>query len=139
MVEDVEKFHAKVEGVVFVNYGSLRKAEVGVVETGTMEEAAVRRAKSPESGVRSKRAGQEVASRIAAGIGIKTIWVRLTRINNLHRTDLIRHIRATTAGERNIVIGLVHLNGEPGGKARDALHLPTLCQAFRRPLKGSIK
>src|SRR5271156_6346013 len=50
VVEDVEKFEAEIESEILSNCGSLQKAEIGVVESGTMEGAAVGGPESSESG-----------------------------------------------------------------------------------------
>ena len=41
VVEDVEEFDTKIERVVFMNHGSLREAEIGVVEARAVEEPAI--------------------------------------------------------------------------------------------------
>src|SRR5262245_55375652 len=110
-----------------MDYSPLRNTEVGVVESRAVEEASVCSAECSQSGVGSERIGQEV---VAAGCS----WV-----DNLYRTDLIRHICASAAGQGNVVIGLVHLDGESRGEAGNALNLPALSQAFWRPLEGAIE
>ena len=51
VVEDVEKFEAEVESVILLNYGPLRYAKVGIVESRAVEEAPVGGAKSSKSAV----------------------------------------------------------------------------------------
>src|ERR1700722_11204810 len=41
VVEDVEKFQREIESVILLNYGPLRKFEVGVVESRAEEESSV--------------------------------------------------------------------------------------------------
>src|ERR1700730_3436426 len=47
VVEDVEEFNPEIERVILMNHGSLREAEIGVVETRAVEEPAVGSAESP--------------------------------------------------------------------------------------------
>ena len=57
MVEDVEKFDAEIERKILFDLGALQDAEIGVVESGAMEEAAVGGAESAQSrSVDSERA-----------------------------------------------------------------------------------
>src|SRR5262245_238650 len=107
MVENVEKFDAKVESIILVDHGSLRYTEIGVVEPRTMEEATVGGSKGSQGGVRCKRIRQEIAScsrprnrRIISRAG----GVHVSRIDNLHRAYLVGHIRGPAAREGNIVI-----------------------------------
>ena len=46
MVEDVEKFDTEIERIVLMDHGSLRKAEIGVVEARAVEEPTVGGAES---------------------------------------------------------------------------------------------
>ena len=116
-----------------------------------MEKAPVGRPKSSASGARKKghriesagvrgeRAWQKVATRVAPSIGVNTTGIRGARVHNLDWPDPVRHIRGPAAGQGDIIISLVHLNGKPGGEACDALHLPALGQSFWRSLEGSIE
>ena len=65
MVEDVEKFDTDIESVILLNYGPLRKSEIGVVESRAVEEASVGGAKSAQIGVNGERgrAGSNIRCR----------------------------------------------------------------------------
>ena len=62
VVEDVEEFETEIERESLVDRSMLQHAEVGVVKSRAVEEASVRGAKSPQIGINSECAGQEVAS-----------------------------------------------------------------------------
>ena len=47
MVEDIEKFEADVESEVLFNGGSLQYTEIGIVESGAVEESPVGGSKCP--------------------------------------------------------------------------------------------
>jgi hypothetical protein len=144
VVEDVEKFDAEIESVVLLNYGPLRYAKIGVVESRAVEEASVGRPKSPENAVLNERAcgyytwvricrrgrlwRDEETSRV---IGGRAIGICVTRIQGHDLADEIRHIRGRTAGERSITVALVQLDGKTGREPRDPLNLPALGQALR--------
>ena len=57
VVEDVEKFQTDIESVVLLNYGPLRKSEIGVVESRAVEEASAGGPKSAQIGVNGERGG----------------------------------------------------------------------------------
>src|SRR5262249_54672101 len=127
MIEDVEKFEAEIERIILMNHGSLQYAEIGVVESGAMEETPVGGSKGPKSRIEIKCAGQEVASRAVGG---GAIGIRVARVDNHHWSHPVRHIRGRAVCQRNIIVTLVHLNGKTGGEPRNSLYLPPLCQAL---------
>jgi len=59
VIEYVEKFQAELESVIFMNYGSLQYAEIGVVESRTVEKPPVSCAKCSESGVGANAPGRK--------------------------------------------------------------------------------
>jgi len=69
VVEDVEEFTPNLDGHRFVDDGPLRKPEIGIVETRTVEEPAVGRPKSTQNGVLGERACQKIAARVGIGDG----------------------------------------------------------------------
>src|ERR1700693_5953783 len=152
VVEDVEKFDTKIESIILFNYGTFRHAEIGVVESGTVEEAPVGSPKSSESAVLHERAGgwytgvgirdrgrlrrDEVTPRVVGG---RAIGISVTRVQCHDLADDIRHIRGRIAGERVITSGLVHLDGKACRATRHSLHLPALGQALRRLGESPVK
>ncbi len=142
VVEDVEEFDAQIKRQLLLNDGSLQDAEVGVVESRAVEEAAVRGAKRAWGGVKSKSIGQEIASRARAWdcrVERRTSGIRIARIHNPDRADAIRHICASTAIQRGIVVALVQLDGKARREPRDPLHLPALRQALGRFFESAVE
>ena len=76
-----------------------------------MEKAPIGGSKSLRSGINLERVGQEVASRTIASW---TIGIRITRIEDLHRTDTVRHIGGRAAPDGQVIFGLVHLYRKTG-------------------------
>ena len=157
MVENVEKFEAEIEGEVLLDLGALQYSEIGVVESrpGKKRRSAVPkvpgtqlRANAPTLGSRpllfapgfvvSKiwRRRNEVAS---GAVGGWTIRIRFARIQDLHRTNPIRHIRGGTTPQSVVTVGLVQLHRKTSGEAGDSLKLPALCQALRRLAESPIE
>src|SRR5260370_19590292 len=136
VVENVEKFDTEIESEILLNLGSLRYAEIGVVESRAVEEAAVGGAKSAQNGVHGECAGQEVAS---GTVGSRATGIGLARIHNHDRAHAIRHIRRRTASQRCVSGALVHLDGKAGGEASDPLNLPALGQAFGSISESSVE
>ena len=112
MVEDVEKFDTEIESVVLLNYGPLRHAKIGVVESRPMEEAPVSGAKSSESAVlnecacgrhtwvRVRRRGRLWRNEETSGVvGGRAIGICIARIQSYNLADEIRHISRRTAGK----------------------------------------
>lgn len=128
VVEDVEEFETEIESEFLIDRGVLQHAEVGVIESRAVEEASVGGAKSPQIGINSERAGQEIASRAVVG---RATGIRLARIHYRYWAHEIRHIRRGAARQRCISDALVHLDGKAGRKPRDPFHLPALGQALR--------
>ena len=128
VVEDVEEFEPEIESESLIDRGVLQHAEVGVVESRAVEEASVGGAKSPQIGINSECAGQEVASR---AVGSRATGIRLTRIHYHYWAHAIRHIRRGTARQRCVSDTLVHLDGKAGREPRYPLHLPALGQSLR--------
>src|ERR1700691_755927 len=82
VVEDVEKFEADIESVILLNYGPLRKSEIGVVESRAVEEASVGGAKSAQIAVNGEGVGEEVTT---GAVGRRATGIRLARIHSHDR------------------------------------------------------
>src|ERR1700722_9784955 len=89
MVEDVEELDADIKGIVLFDKGALQETEVGVVESGSMDEAPIGCAKGAEVGVDGEGGREEVASRTVCR---RATGVRVSRIHLYDWADLIRHV-----------------------------------------------
>src|SRR5260221_5523702 len=83
MVKYVEEFCTQVESDGFCYEGPLRQTEIGIVESGTMEEAPVRSAKGSEGAVWGECARKEVAPSTIAGWRVRAVRIRGPRSHNL--------------------------------------------------------
>lgn len=159
MVENVEEFETKIEGEILLDLGALQYAEVGVVESRAVEKPAVGSPECPWNAIQSecthaRQAGRcylprglwcrkiwrrrdEVASRAVGGWAIR---IRFPRIQDLHWTNPIRHIRGGATPQSVVTVGLVQLYRKTAGEAGDSLNLPALGQtlggAGEQPVEG---
>ena len=110
VVEDIEKFDTDIESEILFNLCPLQYSEIGVVESGAVEEAPVGSAKSSENAVLYEcPAGWDtrIQSRVRArqrrdketSGDCRAIGIRVTRIQSMDLTDQIRHIRGRTTSE----------------------------------------
>jgi hypothetical protein len=87
MIRDIEEFKAQLKRERFLNDCPLRDAQIGVVDTGTVEELAIGIAKCPEW-ARCECFRKEVR--------VRTIGSRLPGILSLDWADQVRNIRVGT-------------------------------------------
>ena len=112
VVENIEKFETDVESEVLFNGGSLQYAEIGIVESGTVEESPVRGSKCPQNTVLNEGAGRRSTgvrifdrrrlrrNKITPCVVLgRAIGIRVPRIQTLDLADDIRHVRGRAARE----------------------------------------
>src|SRR3974390_3588052 len=142
VVENVEKFEANVESVVFLDLRSLQDAEVRLIKSGTEEKSPVCGSERSRCHVRREGARQEITSRTRSGdswVIRRARGIHLPRIALLHGPYTVRHVRSRAAKERKITTALLHLDRESRREPCDSLDLPALRQPLRRVPEKSIE